>query len=94
MKNDKTAHNDANLSSGSEQDREILAMRDFYAFSEKPCTRVRVREIDEVEPALEQTRLFGPFDVDVMFWVAKVNAVVPGYVKMGHDASGRQYIQY
>lgn len=76
------------------QEHEMLAMRDFYANSEKPCTRVHIRDFDDVEPLLEQTRLFGPFDIDVLHWVAKVNATVPGYIKMGHDIGGRQYIQY
>lgn len=76
------------------QDREMLAMRDFYANSEKPCTRVHVRENDEVFTPLEGTRMFGPFSIDVLHWVVKVNCAVPGYVTMGHDASGREYLQY
>ena len=86
-------HNDAMFSSGCDQDRELAAMRDFYANSDKPCDRVRIAEAGEVFVTLEQTRLYGPFDADVLFWVGKVNAAVPGYVKIGQDSRG-EYIQY
>jgi hypothetical protein len=75
----------------SNQERELLAMREFYADSAKPCTRVHV--VEEIDQLLEKTRLYGPFGIEVMAWVVKVNAYLPGYIKMGWDSNG-EYIQY
>jgi hypothetical protein len=76
----------------SDQERELMAMRGFYADSAKPCTRVHV--VESIDEPLEKTRLYGPFTIEVMAWIMKVNTLSPGYVKMGWDVQGKEYVQY
>lgn len=78
-----------NMEVTHDQQRELLAMREFYGFQDKPCTRVHIKEFDEVELPLEKSRILGPFGLDVLAWVRK-----NPFVTMGWDADGREYIEY
>jgi hypothetical protein len=92
VKNNMKNFDAVNEWAASNQERELLAMRGFYADSAQPCTRVHA--VEEIDEPLEKTRLYGPFSIEVMAWVMKVNTYFPGYVKMGWDSNGSEYIQY
>jgi hypothetical protein len=74
------------------QERQMLAMRDFYPKERK------LRVIHEPTP-LEKTRLYEPFDIETVRWLAKqfknggsLTAIV---VKFGNDGeTGRGYIEF
>ena len=72
------------------QERQMLAMRKFY-----PKPR-KLSVVDEI-PELEKTRLYEPFDVDTVQWIARQFAlgVAPDDFAFGRDGeTGRGYIEF
>ena len=70
----------------------MLAMRAFYP---KPRKLTKVDEL----PALEKTRLYEPFPVEVVRWIAeqfRIGGTLASItIKFGHDGeTGRGYIEY
>ncbi len=74
------------------QTRQMLAMREFYS---KP-RKLRV----ESEPTpLEKTRLYEPFDVETVRWIAeqfrKGGSLTKIVIKFGNDGeTGRGFIEF
>jgi hypothetical protein len=69
------------------QQVEVAACRDFY--TEVNVDRISVLSFDEVEEPLERSRIYGPFTLDVVYWVKQFP-----FVKLLVDADGRECIEY
>lgn len=75
------------------QERQMMAMRAFYPKPKKMLTKV-----DELMP-LEKTRLYEPFDVETVRWIAeqfrKGGSLAAITIKFGCDGTtGRGFIEY
>lgn len=70
------------------QDRQLQACRHLM----REETLIPVTVISELEP-LEKTRLYGPFDLQTVAWVAKMSVQCPKLIVFGQDEYG-EYVQY
>lgn len=67
------------------QQAQVAGCRDYY--TNAPATRVHV--VDGMEEPLERSRLYGPFNLEVVRW-----AQMCPYITLGTDADGREYVEY
>lgn len=76
----------------SNQDRQILALREWYDVAEFPMIN---SIIDTINEPLEKTRIHGPFNLDTVEWVVRLKVHNPEFrVTFGHDADGREYLEF
>ncbi len=74
----------------SNQDRQLLALREWYEVREYPMIH---SIIDTVNEPLERTRIAGPFDLETVMWAARL--FKQGFpVTFGHDADGKEYVEF
>ena len=69
------------------QQAQVAACRDFYR--EVNVNRMSILDFDEVEEPLEKTRIYGPFELDVVRWVLQCP-----FVQLIVDADGKECIEY
>ena len=72
------------------QQRQVAACREFYTEADdKKLNRISILQ-DVFEEPLEKTRIYGPFELDVVRWVLQAGSLVRLIV----DADGKECIEY